>query len=223
MDRDVPWTGTSAPQHWDRTERSRPRPLARRAFGRRASRPRRSARPAWASEEAPRPASAAAVAVGEEGILRKRRAPWPARASRARPDALARYGASPGRSRRLRRRRRTDGTVHVGREHQFAAHRDPRAIQAAQLDLRDVDDASHLGDPLEELAELMVASLRVHRDGDLAVVVADDRRARLEERDTEPRCRGAVGDCAVEGGNLLLARQPVLQRVEARLELRGLA
>ena len=97
-----------------------------------------------------------------------------------------------------------------------------RAIQAAQLDLRDVHDARHLGDPLEELAELMIARLRVQRDRDLAVVVANDRRTRLEERDAEPRCRGSVGDRSVEGGNLLLARQPVLQRVEARFELRGL-
>src|SRR5262249_39718840 len=201
MDRDVPWTGTSAPQHWDRAERSHPRPLTRRASmprawarrawrprpsarsaaGRRASRPRPWACRAWASGGAPRRAWAGGGGVGEEGILRKRRAPWPARSSRARPDGLARY-ASPSRPRRLRRRRRTDGTVHVGREHQFAAHRDPRAIQAAQLHLRDVDDARHLGDPFEELAELMVASLRVHRDGDLAVVVPDDRPPGLDQR-----------------------------------------
>src|SRR5258708_12688128 len=71
----------------------------------------------------------------------------------------------------LRRRRRAHRTVHVRRQDQLGADRVARPVETAQLDLRDIHDARQLGDPLEELAELVLARLGVHPHRDLALVV----------------------------------------------------
>src|SRR5207248_7610065 len=71
-------------------------------------------------------------------------------------------------------------SVHVRRQDQLGADRRTGAVEAAQLDLGDVDDARELGDTLEELAELVIARLGAHRDRDLAV--------RSEERRVGKEC-----------------------------------
>src|SRR5262249_46875958 len=123
----------------------------------------------------------------------------------------------------LRRGRRADGAVHVCRQDQLGADRDARTVEAAEFDLGDVDDARELGDTLEELAELVIARLGVHRDGNLAVVVLHDGRPRLEERDGQPGRGRGIRHRPIEGGDLLLAREPILERVQSRLELLDLA
>src|SRR5439155_27182453 len=72
---------------------------------------------------------------------------------------------------------------------------------------------------LEEFAELVIARFGVERDRDLAVVVTNRRRTRLEERYAEARRGGGIRQRPVEGRDFFLAGQPILQRVEPRLEL----
>src|SRR6185369_16157843 len=163
MDRGVPWRRTSAPRR-----RLQPAPPVWR--------PRVGGR---------RPASAAQG----EAWSRMRPTSEPSRPTSAPPGVLA-YAWS---SLWLRRRRRAHGTVHVRRQDQLGADRIARPVETAQLDLRDIDDARQLGDPLEELTELVVARLGVHRDRDLAVVVPHYRRAGLEERDGQPGRGRGVG------------------------------
>ena len=60
-------------------------------------------------------------------------------------------------------------------------------------------------------------------DRDLAVVVPHRRRARLEERDGQPRRGRGIRHRPVERRDLLLTRKLVFERVEPRFELRDLA
>ena len=69
----------------------------------------------------------------------------------------------------------------------------------------------------------MVGGFRVHRDRDLDVIVLDLALARLEERHAEPGLRPRVVERAVEGRQLPLAREPVLQDRDLHLEFGHLA
>src|SRR5919108_2941017 len=213
--RPAPATGRRAARLRPAAPVRRPEPAARVAPRRRLPAPRGRA-------SSSRPAAAAPFHHTRRTGHRRRRARR-ARSPTSRVDLFA-----PQRRRRLRSdracwcsrlRRRGPVAIHVRREGQLGAQRTAAFGQADQLHLGDLYHALRPADPLEELAELVIAAFGGNGDRNLEDVVFRLRLARLKQRHAEPgRLRGLI-DGLVETGRLLLGRKLRPEEIQLDLEL----
>src|SRR5512145_706747 len=152
--------------------------------------------------------------------------------TRTRPAALSRTkclvmslprwwcGRSPAALPGLGHGSRSDRTVHVGGERQIRL--DERRVPlrgTGELPIDDVDDPRNAGDALEELAVLVISSLRRHGDRDLREIVAHLRLLGLEQCHAQARLEGGVRQRPIERGHFLLGGKLVLDDVDLLLQL----